>query len=108
VRALLRTARQDQLLSSSALVFLTTVLMAAGGAAFWVIAARLSSAAKSGQILLSPGSFVAVEGLFDVEDLGELQLKGFSHPIATVNVLGVRARGRLVAAATAEMPGEGG
>jgi adenylate cyclase len=72
-----------------------------------ITAARLSSAAKSGQILLSPGSFVAVEGLFDVEDVGELQLKGFSHPVATVNVLGVRARG-LVAAATAEMLGEGG
>lgn len=54
-------------------------------------AARLSSAARPGQILLSPRSHAAVEDLFDVEDVGELQLKGFSHPIAVVNVVGVRS-----------------
>ena len=56
-----------------------------------ITAARLSSAAKPGQILLSPRSYSAIEGLFEVEDVGELQLKGFSRPIETVNVLGVRA-----------------
>jgi len=66
-----------------------------------ITAARLSSAARSGQILLSPGSHLAVEGLFEVEDLGDLQLKGFSHPIATVNVLGLRSAERLKAAVEA-------
>jgi hypothetical protein len=28
----------------------------------------------------------------DVEEIGELQLKGFSHAIAVVNVLGMRER----------------
>jgi adenylate cyclase len=55
-----------------------------------ITAARLSSAARAGQILLSPGAYAAVEDQFDVEDVGELQLKGFSRPLATVNVLGVR------------------
>jgi adenylate cyclase len=66
-----------------------------------ITAARLSSAATSGQILLSPGSHVAVEGLFEFEDLGDLQLKGFSHPITTVNVLGPRSAERLRAAVEA-------
>jgi class 3 adenylate cyclase len=55
-------------------------------------AARLSSAAAAGQILLSPRSHAAVEDVVDVEEIGELQLKGFSHAIAVVNVLGMRER----------------
>ena len=55
-----------------------------------ITAARLSSAAGPGQILLSPRSHEAVAGAFDVEDVGELQLKGFSRPLATVNVLRAR------------------
>ena len=69
-----------------------------------ITAARLSSAARAGQILLSPGAYVAVEGLFDVEDLGELQLKGFSHPIAAVNVVGVRADGQPAASRGERVP----
>ena len=56
-----------------------------------IVASRLSSAAAPGQILLSPHANAAVEGSFDVEDVGELQLKGFSRPLATVNVLGPRS-----------------
>jgi class 3 adenylate cyclase len=55
-----------------------------------ITAARLSTAAAPGQILLSPRSHAAVDGLFELEEIGELQLKGFSHPIAVVNVLGLR------------------
>ena len=55
-----------------------------------ITAARLSSAAGAGQILLSPDSHGAVEELVDVEAVGELQLKGFSRPIATVNVVAMR------------------
>jgi class 3 adenylate cyclase len=57
-----------------------------------ITAARLSSAAAPGQVLLSPRSYAEVADAFDVEDVGELQLKGFSRPIATVNVLRERNR----------------
>jgi class 3 adenylate cyclase len=53
-------------------------------------ASRLSSAAGPNQILLSPASHAEVAGLFEVEELGEVHLKGFSLPIAPVNVLGLR------------------
>ena len=58
-----------------------------------ITAARLSSAAAAGQILLSPPSHAEVEDLVDVERVGELQLKGFSRPISPVNVLRFRAAG---------------
>jgi class 3 adenylate cyclase len=51
-------------------------------------ASRLSSAAGHGQILLSPATHAEVEGMFEVEELGEVQLKGFSRPISPVNVVG--------------------
>ncbi len=54
-----------------------------------IVASRLSSAAGSGQILLSPWAAEAVEGVFDVEPVGEIVLKGFSKPLAAVNVLGL-------------------
>jgi class 3 adenylate cyclase len=56
-----------------------------------ITAARLSSAAAAGQILLAPRSYAAVESIVDAEPVGEVQLKGFSRPIATMNVVGVRA-----------------
>jgi adenylate cyclase len=56
-----------------------------------ITASRLSSAAGPNQILLSPASHAEVEGLFEVEPVGEIQLKGFSRPIAPVNVLRVRS-----------------
>lgn len=55
-----------------------------------IVASRLSSAAEAGQILLAPRSYAAVEDVVVVEPIGELQLKGFSHAIAPVNVLGLR------------------
>ena len=55
-----------------------------------IAAARLSAAAAAGQILLSPRSHAEVENLVDVEPVGEINLKGFSRPIAPVNVLGMR------------------
>ena len=54
-----------------------------------IIAARLSSAAEAGQILLAPRAAEAVEGQVLIEPVGELQLKGFSRPMAVVNVLGL-------------------
>jgi len=54
-----------------------------------IVASRLSSAAGPGQILLSPWAADAVDGMFDVEPVGEVVLKGFSKPLAAVNVLGM-------------------
>ena len=55
-----------------------------------ITAARLSSAAAAGQILLSPRSHAEVDGLVEVESVGELTLKGFSRPISPMNVVGLR------------------
>jgi class 3 adenylate cyclase len=55
-----------------------------------IAAARLSSVAAADQILLMPRSFTAVEGLVIAEPVGEIQLKGFSHPVAPINVVGLR------------------
>jgi adenylate cyclase len=57
-----------------------------------IVAARLSSAAAASQILLAPATHAAVAELVDAEPVGELQLKGFSRPIAPVNVLSLRVR----------------
>ena len=62
-----------------------------------ITASRLSSAAAAGQILLSPRSHAAVEEIVDVESVGELQLKGFSRPIAAVNLLRLREDAEVVA-----------
>ena len=55
-----------------------------------ITAARLSSAATDGQILLSPRSHDEIDGLVEVESIGELTLKGFSRPISPMNVIGLR------------------
>ena len=54
------------------------------------LAARLSSEAKAGQILISQRSFAQVEDLIDFESIGELAVKGYSRPQPAYNVLGVR------------------
>jgi adenylate cyclase len=46
-----------------------------------ILASRLSSEAKAGQILLGQRTYAAVEGSFEVESAGELELKGFSRPM---------------------------
>jgi class 3 adenylate cyclase len=55
-----------------------------------IVASRLSSAAEAGQILLAPRTSAAVTDLIDGEHVGELRLKGFSRPIAPVNVIALR------------------
>ena len=56
-----------------------------------ITAARLSAAALANQVLLSPRTYAEVESLIDVEEVGELSLKGFSRPITAVNVLRFRS-----------------
>lgn len=65
-----------------------------------IIASRLSSAAAAGQVLLSPRTHAAVDESVTVENVGELQLKGFSRPMAVVNVLNVGDETGVAAAST--------
>jgi class 3 adenylate cyclase len=54
------------------------------------LAARLSTRAASGEILIGPAIFAAVEERVDAVSVGELQLKGFGRPVAVHNVVGPR------------------
>jgi len=60
-----------------------------------ILASRLSSEAKGGQILLSQRAFAAVEELVEAEDVGELNLKGFTRPVPAMNVTALRATSRV-------------
>ncbi len=52
-----------------------------------ILASRLSSEAKPGQILLTQRVHAAVDDLVVAEPVGALPLKGFSRPVPAVNVL---------------------
>jgi Adenylate cyclase, family 3 (some proteins contain HAMP domain) len=54
-----------------------------------ILASRLSSGATADQILLSQRAYAMVEGLVEVEPIGELSLKGFSRPVPASNVVRV-------------------
>jgi adenylate cyclase len=69
-----------------------------------IVAARLSSAAKADQILLNPRAHAAVEALVDVQDVGELELKGFARPIPTVNVVSSRSESGATPEGAERMP----
>ncbi len=56
------------------------------------MAARLCSEAKAGQILISQPVFALVEELVEVEDAGELTLKGFHRPVAACSVIKLRTQ----------------
>ncbi|MBI5586289.1 MAG: FHA domain-containing protein [Deltaproteobacteria bacterium] len=55
------------------------------------LAARLCAAAKGGQILISRKTLFQVEDIVEVEEIGALEVKGFSHPVAAYNVLCLKA-----------------
>jgi class 3 adenylate cyclase/putative methionine-R-sulfoxide reductase with GAF domain len=50
------------------------------------LASRLSTHAQSGQILVDPHVFAATESTFEVEPVGELELKGFGRPVTAYEV----------------------
>jgi len=54
------------------------------------LAARLCAQAVGGQILISQRVHAATEELVEVEDLGELQLKGFHRPEPMLSLVGLR------------------
>ena len=55
-----------------------------------ILASRLSSEAKGGQILTDQKTLCKIEDLVEAEPLGELQLKGFSRPSPVFNILGLK------------------
>jgi adenylate cyclase len=53
-----------------------------------ILASRLSTEAKAGQILLGQRTYAAVEDMIAVESAGELELKGISRPVPAYLALG--------------------
>lgn len=56
-----------------------------------ILASRLSGEARGGEILISQRLYAAVEDLVEVEPVREVTLKGFSRPVAAINVVGLKA-----------------
>ncbi len=56
-----------------------------------ILASRLATEAKGGQILLSQRLHAAVANDVEADDVGELTLKGFTRPIPAFNVVSVHA-----------------
>jgi adenylate cyclase len=54
-------------------------------------AARLSSAAAAGEILVSQRMHGMIEDAVTSEPAGDLELKGFSHPVPAFRVTGLLA-----------------
>jgi class 3 adenylate cyclase/putative methionine-R-sulfoxide reductase with GAF domain len=54
------------------------------------LASRLSTSAASGQILIGPRIFAAVEEAVDASPVGELDLKGFGRPVTAYDVRALR------------------
>jgi len=59
-----------------------------------ILASRLSSAAKAGQILVSQRVFASVEDLVESDVVPELELKGFSHSMTAHSVTSLRGATR--------------
>ena len=55
------------------------------------LAARLCGEARPGQILVSKRLLAATADLFEVEQVGELVLKGMQRPVTAYNIVGPRA-----------------
>jgi len=55
-----------------------------------ILAARLSAEAQGGEILITQRLQAAVEDIVTVGPVRELRLKGFSRPVPTYNVLGLK------------------
>ena len=55
------------------------------------LASRLCDEAASGDILISQRALATIEDLVEATPLGDLTLKGFSRPVATYRILGLRA-----------------
>jgi adenylate cyclase len=65
------------------------------------LASRLADEAAGGQILIEQPLYAEVEDEIDVEDFGEVVLKGYRRPIAAFNVVAVRERSTELASSRA-------
>jgi adenylate cyclase len=54
------------------------------------VASRFSTQAAAGQILIGQRVFAAVDEAVETAPAGELDLKGFSRPVAAYEVRGLR------------------
>jgi class 3 adenylate cyclase/putative methionine-R-sulfoxide reductase with GAF domain len=54
------------------------------------MASRLSTSAEPGQILVAQRVFAAAEEKIEARPVGEIELKGFTRPVAAYEVLGLR------------------
>lgn len=54
------------------------------------LASRLESSAKPGEILISQETATLVDEVFELEAVGEMQVKGFIRPVKTYRVQGVK------------------
>jgi class 3 adenylate cyclase len=54
------------------------------------LASRLESSAKPGEILISQETATLVDDVFQLEPVGEIQVKGLARPVRTFRVLGAR------------------
>jgi adenylate cyclase len=51
------------------------------------VAARLESVAKAGQILISQRTYSQLKGVVEVEEIGEIRVKGIHSPVQTYRVI---------------------
>ncbi|MCG8543800.1 MAG: HAMP domain-containing protein [Alphaproteobacteria bacterium] len=58
------------------------------------LASRLCDEARNGQILIDEAVHSEVEDLVDVEQIGEVSLKGFPKPVPVLQVIGIRRESR--------------
>jgi class 3 adenylate cyclase len=59
------------------------------------VSARMEAAAEPGQVVITANTFRFVRDAFDVEDLGEISVKGKAEPVHAYRVIGLKAvRGR--------------
>jgi class 3 adenylate cyclase len=56
------------------------------------LASRLESAADPGTVLISNDTYQHVQGIFDLEPLEDMEVKGFSEPVQVYQVLGAKPR----------------
>ena len=56
------------------------------------LAARLEKAATPGTILISRHTYQHIRGIFDMENRGSIEAKGFPEPVETYTVLGLKQR----------------
>jgi class 3 adenylate cyclase/tetratricopeptide (TPR) repeat protein len=69
------------------------------------LAARLQQRAAPGEILIGPGARRLTDGLIDLEEVGALELRGWSEPVLAYRVLGACEGGRPLSGLAAPLVG---